>query len=617
MGTFGPDFILKDSEFQTAASECMSFSEALESSLEKYDEILGNVLTCGVSSGKVNEAVTVFRGYVIELKDMASGIGDRISSLISSFIRDVESADRYLYDAGVSSSARDFSEAEYAKLREFLTSHGWYYFYGESPVWDFITKKAVELLSIIPGVDSYFQGCRRLLLDQHNATFRELNEMFEEVYALDVQYGRESSGYLVTTVSAMKKVHEAIKEMNALISSGGSFTPKNIHSRLGPLYKELSALYQEVLEIKTSSSMPGTAEIASFTNSQWADDYFSDCNQVTIDFSSSIDWMDFAGIAVFQFDELTKSWLFHGDAINYDTKTYLASVMNKMAATELYSNSDLHEDVEDWNKVLKYISQLGKDEYEELEEMIKAGKAVKINGRTLSMAEIWKIKLFMGIDSAGKILKYGDKAIDFLARYLADYTQGLEILESLERNYEGNDEFTMAIGEIKGQYNRKFGSWLIEAVEEGGELGFDELIKKLGKTKYCKTFFMEYEATNVAVETYGSASGLGNRAKGAYDFTIYQGLYQTSLSAYQTSMKKLRDAEPGSEGYDVLAADAKNCFELCKANAVKMFESMETCVMSNKKAYYRYCQQQVKNASMYDTQPLQILSYDEYLAAAS
>ena len=615
MGDLDHDFILRDIEYKRFKEQSNAFAAGLEETLDGYLSIIDSVLTYGVSSGRVHEAVVTYRGYVARLLDMTRGLGEWLDRLIDDFIKSVEQADGYLYDgsAVLESAERDFSAAEYEKLMKFLTSN-WYYGIGEMSAWDWITSTVVNIITfILPITKAYFQSCRNMLMDQHNESARHLTMVFNNAIALDTTYGQ----HFESVASAMESILRAVREMNALFADG-SFTAEAVNHRLGHIFDALDASMVNINAIKTISSEPSVEAIGQFADNDWAPNYFDACVSNIVYFTDNIDWMDALGMSVFEFDMLVKGELFHGDVNEYNTRQYLMSVLNGMADTELYGDSDSQEGIENARILLKYYGKFGDKFYDYLDEMRMPDGSLFLDGRTIQAKEFEKaFKQFQDSHGTAKIileiLKYGDDAIEFVARALADYSEGLELLESLERNIAGDETVASAIAEIKALYNNEFNTWMAQAVEEGGEESFDFLIGKLGKTPLYKTLFMEIEATKKAIDIYGDSSGLGDRAKGIYDFTIYHGLYTSSNAAYATAIERLRMANPDDADYEQLARDAQNCFNICKQNALKVFESMEKASMSNMKAYYRYCQDQIRNANMFDTRPLEAMSYDEYL----
>lgn len=626
MSRFNPELIIRDYEFDTAASECKRFSEALESTLQKYDEIIGEVLRYGVSSGLVHDSLEVYREYVIGLKDMAQGIGSRMSSLTKDYVKELESADDYLYDAGKGTEIRDYSEKEYIKLREFLSGKGWYYFYGKETWWDAFTKFFSWIVSTIFNGKSLIQKCQRTLMDQNNETLKGLEDVFDGVYSLDDAYGRPTTGYFAEVISAMDGVYRQLMEMDALLKTAlsGQMTPELIHSRLSPMYEKLLLLNGAVGGIRTSSSVPTPEDIGRFAESAAAAGYFSGCTRQAIEFGNSITILDGAGMTIFQMADLFDIYVKKGnfidsdghlvgsaDAINtYKTKEALMEMLDSSADTEYLYDKTFKESLGSLMILGKYYKKFG-DKFEEYIKFNTAEDGSIMLDDTIFSAD--QLKMFNKCVSLfGTISKDFEKGVDFVSRLIADYSAGIAILDSYERNFSSDDEIGKALAEIRKLYEKDTDAWVTECLRKYMEDGYNVVDKKISKS--FEVFFLEGSATKAALDAFGEASGWGARAKGAYDFTIYQGLYNSSLAAYQSALEKLRAADPSSEQYETLTTDVNNCFNLCKNSAVKMFESMETASV-DKKDYYRYCRRQVEKASVFDKNPLAILSYEDYMAA--
>ena len=119
------DFILVDREFELLADQVNRYCTNLESGLNQYYDILQTIAGSAIASGATHDAILCFNNYVKGAQEAATGIGGKFANLTSSFISEVDAADSYLYETGLS-SVRDFSDAEYQQLerREFQNEDG-------------------------------------------------------------------------------------------------------------------------------------------------------------------------------------------------------------------------------------------------------------------------------------------------------------------------------------------------------------------------------------------------------------------------------------------------------------------------------------------------------------
>ena len=176
-----------------------------------------------------------------------------------------------------------------------------------------------------------------------------------------------------------------------------------------------------------------------------------------------------------------------------------------------------------------------------------------------------------------------------------------------------------AADEIETLYKKNFIAWVNEAKSKIDELGVEYVIKEGAKALggIPQYLLMDVQGLELGIQLTGELTGHKESAKGVYDFSVYNSIFSSSVSAYTSSLAKLKAADPSDPSYSILAEDTRNCFNVAKQSGVKMFESMEKAANDNpeRRAYYGYCRHQMEQAGMFDSGPLDLLSFEEYITA--
>lgn len=610
-------FILKDSEFEEAATEVSAYCKQLEQGLDQYKSAMTTVATDSIPSGEVHEALLLYIDYVEKLKIISTGIGEKFSRIVKNFIKDVEEADSYLYLAGVSST-RDFSEEEYQHLKECLDDP---WCSVTDSIGDWIYSKILKVVDFFhwDGVKQYLHECHRLLLDYNDETLSGLNTIFANVHSIDSKYGASIAGagggdyytaHFAYAIIALCDVRDMMNEMAAIIEPGkGAFTPTAISSRLNGKYSEMLDDFERFIGVPERGSQATVEEISDFVSQPWATRYFSGFSTATLMFVASVGGLEAVSMILFQMFGITKDTVVQGDYKSYLTKKQLLSLLEDMTVDGLYSGSEQQELVDEMKTYLKYFKKYGKEGYDYLNthRYGEDGKLI-LDGRTV---EARKYREFLdGLGNAKEILSYGDKGLDYLSRLLADYSKGLEVIESFEANCEGNPEMLKSVQEIKALYNKEFLAWGDEAYKRVKEVGYDLAIEELGN---ATPVMAVVNAIDKGIGVVGDVSGLGTDAKSTYSALSYFNMSTATNDAFISAVEKLQAADPASEEYSALATDVNNCFALHKKNMVEMFNNMADASNGTEKSYYRYCASRASNLTLSEYREPAVLTYDEYL----
>lgn len=617
------DIIIKDEEFGNAAKDVAALSKHLDTALENYKSCFDNVIDNAISSGKVHDAMVVYMSYVGRLIRIVSDIGLKFNSLTNSFLSEVGSADHYLYDAGITHDlTRDYSKKEYEHLLSCLDDP-WSSITDSFGDW--VTSnilKVINLIDKVGYVKSLLQKWHRYLLDYNDETKAGLRTMFESIIEIDRKYGVNTSqsntgatsyGNYDCIINSLTSAQNTLYEMVLLLDPAkGLFTSGSIKSRLDPLFSGLMIDYENVMNIPDRNSMPDISQVNKFITQTWAKSYFAPFFAASSMFLGDIGGLQEAQRIIFSLFDVSKTVLIEGDYEKYLLKKQLMSVLEDMSSSNLYSGSEYEETLNDYKTILKYYKKYGKKLYRYLNNGRLPDGTKILDGRTREAKQFRDFLESLG--DAKTILSYGEEGIEFLARLLADYSTGIDLLNSFERNYQDDPKMQECLGEIKALYTKEFSAWANEFLKKASDLGIDAVIDLASDSN---PVLLVVNAIDKGISTVGDLTGLGSQAKAMTDAISLFNLQCSINTAYMNAVEKLRIADPNSDDYQMLVDDVINCFNLNKKNLVEMFKAMAKGSTGVKQSYYTYCASQAQNLSMYDSSQPSILTYEQFLALNS
>ena len=600
-----------DEEIEDAGSQISKILSLTENAIGQYRSILTTLSQNAVISGKVHDALIVYDEYIEKLEDTANQLGDSFTKLTKGYISETESADSYLYDAGIPDTVRNFSENQYERLLKCL-DNPWCDF--TDSIGDWLYGKVKWLVDLIDwkGAQKHLNQSYKSLLDYNDETKQGLTLLFDEVHGIDSRFGDSGSGSLSSLLDTAKCLSELLVVMAEIISPQSTihFTAESIRAHAGGKFQELQDRLGKALAVSDTDRDLTIGEISDFCSQPWASLYFSSFSQAFTMFLGDIGALDAAGMVVFNMFDITESNITHSDDMTYDqrrAKEELLELLEKMGTESLYKGTEYEATLDECKLFVKYIKKYGKGIYDWLNtHRMDNGKLI-LDGRTV---EARKFREFLGsVGNVATILKYGEEGIEYIARLFADYSKSNEILSSFISNCS-DPEMGKAAEEIQALFNKEFNAWSHEAIDKASELGWDLAVKGMSKA----TPVMAVVSTiRLTLDLGGGITGAGTHAKNKLDALTYHNIHCASSSAYMNAIAKLREADPNSEEYEALCKDASNCFEITKQNLIKMFKAMEAASTGNKSSYYRYCSKQAENLSMSDIEKPDIMSYEEFL----
>ncbi len=624
--SFGYDYdlIVKDSEFKGYKKLLTVYLDWLVNSLESYGAQIDFLAENAVISGKAHDAIIAYRGYVERLQFMAEMIGDKVSRLFDRFISELERADDYLYDASISSAARNYSRGEFSRLMECLDDpiSAWTDYLGDK-----ISGAAQKIARLFAGDSARrkFQENRQALLDFNDETAQGLTLMFRTIYAVDAEFGSvrsaavgNDSGCFDYVRTAMLSLSQAVESMSRLMTTRGGFISEaNVSKNLNGPFSEMMKAYQKLCMIADRNTPQATIpQIRAFADDTRSLSYYSPFRSVVTGFMGELGGWDAAIMVFFKMFGIAKDSLTHlGYYPDIVRKKMLMEVLKEISASkntyEMIAGDRVFDTAEDVSGAIKKAEKWTEEKiYEYLNHHRGEDGKLLLDGRTKEAKEFKKYIKEHGEawDSAINILCEGKAATEFIARLLAQYDRELEILDSLKRNFSGNASMLKTINEAEALYRKEVTAWVNDLAAKVISKGI-----KVSEKLLEDSFLSVVKTISAGIDTVGNVTGLSEEANAKYDALIEYDLYIESNTAYQSALEKFRAADPNSEDYGMLADDLQNMFILYKSNLINLLRSMEDASSGTKKSYYHYCAGVAEQASMTDPNPLTVLTYEIFL----
>ncbi len=643
----GYDLIINDNEFHAIAKDVSAYENDVIESMKQYKDTLNSLSTNAIVSGATHDALVLFTMYVETSCNMVEEVSQKFMTMEQKYISSIDTADDYLYKS--TSGTRDFSDKEYANLLSCLDDP-WCDF--TDSVGDWIMSKVVSvseklsfldkinipslgfttLKAVVKAAGDWLKKNKKALLDMNDATKAELKTLFEDVYAVDAQYGSTgvtSFGYFSEFYQEFQKY---VKELAWIIDpSKGSFTVGAMRTRLTPIFRSMQEKYKNAIGIPETDIPPSEEIIRRFLATDFAWQGFSVFHSYACyEFFQEASVWDYIGtVPHMMFDnarDLIKAIL-SGKFLADDPEllSYSYRMKEKLFVETLETvappENALNDKANEYMKLIREAFGDGEDGAKELYKILnttrqdgsdrykvsrKEGGALLLDGRTKEAKQFQEfIKSFK---NAKEILKYGTKGVEMFARMMASYELGIETIDSLQRNF-GNDEYIKQIAaETRAKYEKELDGIFLEITETAADMGEMALETAFTKNPVGAAVI----AVEKAIDIAGDVTGWGEHSEGFLEAAGYENLYSQTSIAYSNAYNKLKAADPNSEEYETLLNDFKNCFEMNKKVMVSELEAMAKASTGDKAAYYRYCAREASKMTMYDETKPHIMTYEEY-----
>lgn len=610
---------VNDRELRSRAGIVKNFFFETQEVVANYKENIKLICDTAIMSGELHDALECYLEYIQMLDDMLAEMGEKYVYLNESFIEKIDNIDDYLYEMTISEKTRDFSNGQYEMLLQCL----------DDP-WCEITDNIGDLIySAQSKLADFFDwdsqkkklnDSHKILLDYNDECAGGLKNKFDLVHDVDGLYGsNDDANYFGYFGVLMDRISKFILLMKGIMeNSKMPLTIDYINETLSGPYKEMRNIFDTNIAICKSEKDISISEIASFADWIYAESVFNDFIASANAYVSEVGTIDALGMVVFNsfgiVDDVVVQKISSGACRSYQdyiVKKQLFEAIEDMSSEYVYSGSEEEKLVDDCKTFIEYVQKYGDKWYDKLNTM-RYGEENKLvlDGRT---KEAKAFKSFLeGLGGAEKILSYGSDTIEYIARLFVSYKEGLDIIDALERNFNNDATMQTAINDIRQLFNKEFFSWTLEALEGITKILYEGAKSELKKLKI--PVLTVVSSIEKGIDIVGETTGIGTKMAAQYEALQLYNLQNSSWVAYRNAVQKLKDANPEDGDYEQLANDVKHCFQLHKKNMEKMFAKMAESESGEKKAYYKYCKQQVESLSMLTLEEPNIMSFEEFQA---
>lgn len=609
--------VVDDKSLTELDTALTGFCERLEAVIVCYSKVIDRVLAEGVMAGKTHDSLEVFKGYVGRLQSIVSGVGDRIHEITPAYISAIETADSYLYDAGVLGNTRDFSQTLYDQLQAYLE---WVGGKAGSAFESWINGGIMDVFDFfgIHFLRRELQEDLTFLLDYNQETMLGLKSLFDTVHAVDAVFAVRYSAAAVI----LNQISTLIADMASVIDPKSSAAiPGAKLDKLGNSVSQAEQGYQHFLGA-TSNAAEATAEqIQAFLDA--AGTYYTPGFDGFATAGSTFH-AKYSGsgigtqvlIGIFNFEEIDKTLLSQtikqkiGEDITFEEYLYLKqmaatldSLSEKKTKGQEYTKG-LEETLKDLGKDIGYAKDGSKDVYEVLNSLRDKDGNLVLDGRT---KEAKRLKKFTkNLKTAKKAVKYTAKTMDYLSVLFADYSQQQDILDSMADAAQGDPKAMAAVERLQRIYEDQFTVALNKAVDESGEIVYDVTMNAI------EDALPALGIATKSIDIIGNATGVGPRYRSAYEAMQMESVTGQSQQLYNSAVSKLQKANPNDPNYQQLVDNVNNTFELHKKNMETMYNKMADSMTGTERSYYQYCAQQVKDLDLKNANTTQIMTFKEF-----
>ena len=539
---------VKYSKYEKFAEKYNRYLLDYKECLELYLKCLDSVCQEAVVSGKIHDALVMFKKELARVVDMPETVAESVVQIINDYLDDLDDAQKIngvsiLYDRNYD-GYKDYTSQYFYKLERISESAD----YDSS----FLDSFFDVLEDAYYGIGKFFgkydnskkesiQKTHEALLQYNDVTRRQVRNIKRIIGQADEKcYER-----LLLVNDFIWNMEEYIYTFKEVMLnyqySPTSFDISNVD--FASKYSMMIRSYNNVLIMDRLTD----EDVEEFINSEAAEDFMNEQVQIIKDYLADLSQIqmsdyDFWKLVIFQmFDIAEGEIITNGEYDKLIMKKELTEMMDDLAENYVYSDSDEQEAIDTVNSILKEAESRGENLYDFLNKLRdKDGKLI-LDGRTKKAKKF--LKFLDSLDNAQDILKYGDQAIEIITKLFIDYDKNLEFLDSFERNANLSDEMMACFKELRATYEHDLSQTIADAWQQILKNGVDALYKvSIGKV---------IGTVKSTIGLIGDLSGEDARTAARIELLNYgYDVVNSAQSAFIKSMKKLKEAGKDAENYE-------------------------------------------------------------------
>lgn len=602
--------IIRDNDFLSFAGSYKKCLTNYKEWFQTYLDILDDVCSTGIKSGRVYEGLVSFKFELHKVIDIPDVLISALNSTINLYLDDLDNAQKVngvsiLYDRNYPGK-KDYSSSYFEQLKRVAEDADYDSGFFNQAL-DFVEDTYYGVMKFFGCYDNSkeknIRNTHEALLQYNDVTRRQIIniemqiENAEEVCASRLRQ-------IIDTVDALREyIYVFSQNIQKYQYDPDSFV---FNAEFDSKYALLVEKWNDIISI----NVPTDEEIRDFIQSEASEDFLNEEVAVIDDYLADLSTIDiddynFWKIIIFQMFNITEGQISsNGDYSELLEKKELTDMLEELSENYSYDNSDEQEIVDECKDFLKYVKKYGDKWYEYMNTTRDENGKLLLDGRTKQAKEFNKFLDSLG--NAKDILKYGDQAITILSKLFVDYEKNLEFLDSFERNANLSQSMKDCFAEIRATYEHSLNQTLTDIGRQIVDNGVDGLYSiSVGKI---------VGIVKSSIGFVGDVTGDSGRTAAQVELLTYgYDVVNSSQSAFIESMRKLKAASEEDENYSQLMSDFKNCFTIYKTSIKRLFEKMAAASTVPQKDYYYYCSSEVASMKISDFGKKELMSYEDYL----
>lgn len=588
------ELTVKNQSYLTQSERQITDIENLSESYIKYIDLLKKINEEDILSGKAARELEIFIKYAESISDSYCEISSSIKTNIEHFINELNDNQKYkgydiLYPENYA-KMRNYTSEHKRKLLKFCESDDYNvnslnsFFNGLENAWYYFKT---EFLGIKNDIEQY----QKDLLQMHDVVKKILNNIFNSLWNTDDYY----DDYFDSIGKSIDDITDYVEKLN-LIAVNVTATPENFDM------SNYSTVLDEKLQgIKASLTTVENIFVVTDQDIElFIEDYNENFLQEEVDIIN--DYISNLKIS----DNLISGFFIVDDAIgatmqfdSYEDAIYTNEVLDtimKVVDENPESFTVEKETIDEFKDFLKFIKNNGKT----------SDILLYLNGLEKEKSKVFKEVLDkIGIDNALKILNLGSEAVDFLAYIFADYSEQLNILNSVQK-YCSDNGYNDKIFDNIEEYFSKDSSYIIQnMIEKVLSEGLDT-IKDVAKP--LKIFDTIMGFVNKGTE----AMGFDETAKVRYELLVYGKKVNEYKQGLEDAISSIKNLNKDTKEYKNGLEDVKNMFDFFKTFLSSIYEKMSIVATGNRKPYFDYLSRTIDGLTLKNYKNYNIMTYEEY-----
>lgn len=594
--------IVADKDYTTVKRMIKNYCVVLESLMDEYRKCIIKLAEEAVVSGEIHEALVAYISYVKKLNGKFTEVGNTFKNCCYNFVDEIDYIDDYLYEKG-EMTVRDFTDQEYRKILQMLESDGnWFQKIldrGEDRVLEFLNRWT-DCYDVKKQLNDDLDNAHSALLDLNNANKKKVTGIFEGIAQTENRYGNNFDSKMVRIRDCVYNLKKIISKCSEIVNpENGKFTAENINLELNDLYKQLNLYVNSMLIINDDAGDATIDEIEEFVEDSRNLSPFQFYNSIFSDIISQIGGWDAFNMAFWNKESLV-----------------LSSVTDRFSVPLDIASSDVYEYLMIKNNFAEILSNTSKEKVDisKNEEAIKKAKdimdAILKKKKDYPDYEKYK-KIYDSLQDIADGMGYAMDISEILLDSFANYYANSKLIESLA---EGVPEETLTARVVKDLMN-EYDNIVFANMENVMKYSIKQATQKgikNGAKIMSKSISELYSTVQFGVDVAGALTGLAGVSDKKLQFIILNSERVDLQCGYEHNFSIVADGSHEIKDINNL----KNSFNILKETYIKELDLLAGIAEDkrdlNKKAYYEYLQEQVRNQTM-NSGKIKVLTYKEYM----